>query len=426
MESFIVEGGRCLEGEIHISGAKNAALLLMAATLLTKGCSVLENVPMLRDTCTMGRLLQDLGSRVEYVGSTVSITSPAKISPLPPTAQNLAKAIRASVVLLGPSVARNNDIVLSLPGGCDIGPRPINEHVSALSKLGAEVDLNNTHVWAKAKRLKGTKIIFGVPTVTGTANTIMAAVLAEGETVLENAARDPEVVELAKFLNAMGAEVYGAGTAKISIRGVETLRPVKYRVIPDRIEAGTFMIAAAITGGNILLRNVQSDHLDAVIAKLRAANVEIKQEENGIRVRANGTIHPINVTTGPYPGFPTDLQPQMMALATVAEGEGAIRELVFENRFRQVPELERMGAKIETKNQTATIRGNSTGLHGAHVKATDLRAGAALVLVALAASGNTVITRAHYIDRGYEQLEHKLAQVGANIRRLGPRNHLRK
>lgn len=413
MDTIIIEGGKCLQGEVYISGAKNAALLLMAATLLAKGCSILENVPQVQDIFTMRSLLQELGCEIEQNGNQFSITTPSSIKAIN---TDLAKTIRGSVVLLGPLLARYKRAKISLPGGCNIGSRPIDQHKKALELLGAQVNITDGYVEASTERLIGTHITFDMPTVTGTVNGITAAVLAEGETILTNAACDPEIADLAKFLTAMGAKIEGAGSTQVYIQGVDTLHAATYHVMPDRIEAGTFMVAAAITGGNLLLKNVGLDHFDVILATLHSANVEVVKENGSFRIRGNGTMHPLNITTAPYPGFPTDLQSQFMVLATFADGQSTIHERIFEKRFKLVPELNRMGASITCKGQTATIKG-STVLTGKSVRSTDLRAGAALVLAGLAASGTTVISHVRHIDRGYEQLENKLAQVGAVIQR---------
>ena len=416
MDSIIIEGGKRLQGTVSISGAKNAALPLLAATLLTQGRSVLENVPQLQDIHTMVGLLQQLGCEIEHDGDRIAVTT-AISKEAPPTASyDLVKTMRASVLVLGPLIAHYKSAKVSLPGGCAIGARPINQHLQALSLLGAQVSLNHGYIEAKAKQLRGAKIIFDTPTVTGTENTMMAASLAQGESLLENAACEPEIKELANFLNAMGAKIEGAGTTKIHIQGVPTLHPTTHRIIPDRIEAGTFMIAAAITGGELILQNVEVDHLDAVLAKLATANIQVTAQNGNLHVQSNGDLHPLDITTQPYPGFPTDLQPQFMVLATCANGQSTIRERVFEDRFKHIPELNRMGASITNEGQTAVIQGN-TNLAGTTVMATDLRAGAALVLAGLTASGTTVISRIYHIDRGYEQFEKKLANIGAVIRR---------
>lgn len=415
MPSFVVDGGKCLEGQVRISGAKNGALFLMAATLLARGTFILQDVPEVQDVVIMGSLLQELGCQVELDNNSLNITTPSQLIS---TNLDLARNLRASVLLLSPLLARHKKARIPLPGGCAIGPRPIDQHVKALELLGAAVSVNGSYVEASAEHLTGTRIVFSKHTVTGTANGIMAAVLAEGDTVLENAACDPEVVELSVFLRTMGAKIEGVGTDQILIHGVTTLYPAGRRVIPDRIEAGTFMVAAAVTGGNLLLRNVEVEHLHSIIAALQSANVEVAGGNDGLRVWSYGTISPLNnITTWHYPGFPTDLQPQFMVLATQAQGVSVLRETVFVNRFNHVPELRQMGALISREREVAFVTG-SAPLHGASTAATDLRAGAALVLAGLAASGRTTITHIQHVDRGYEHLEKKLAQVGADIWRV--------
>ncbi len=415
MDRIIIRGGNRLIGEVTISGAKNAALPMMAATLLTEGCSTFRNIPELRDIVTFKTLIEHLGGKVEQEGHTLRIESGTVKMPEAP--YELVKTMRASILVLGPLVARMKRARVSLPGGCAIGARPINLHLMGLERMGAKVRIEHGYVDMTAGRLKGADICFDTPTVTGTENLMMAAALAEGVTVLENAAKEPEVVELAMVLNKMGARIDGMGTDTIRIDGVEELRPIVHTVMPDRIEAGTFMIASAMTRGNLLIRNCPLEDLDALVVKLKEAGVEVTPEGDGVRVVGSGQIRSVDIKTSPYPGFPTDLQAQMAAMMSMANGLTVITETVFENRFMHVSELRRMGAKIKIDGRTAIIKGNGR-LSGAPVMATDLRASASLVLAGLAADGKTEVSRVYHLDRGYERIEKKLAAVGADIKRV--------
>jgi len=415
MDKIVVEGGQRLVGEIKISGAKNAALPILAAGLLPTGASTFKNVPQLEDVRTMAKLLRKLGCEVEGDRSLTVAPAPLKKQKVE-APYDLVKTMRASVLVLGPLVARFGRGRVSMPGGCAIGARPIDQHLKGLAAMGGKVTLEHGYVEVEAKRLKGAHIVLDMPTVTGCENLMMAAALAKGRTVIEHAAREPEVEELALVLNKMGARITGAGTPVITIEGVDELHPIEHAIIPDRIETGTFAVAAAITRGDVLLEGARLEHLDAVIAKLRAAGVSVTSERNGIRVRGGGEIKPVDVTTQPHPGFPTDMQAQFMVLACVAKGQSVIKEMIFENRFMHVPELGRMGADIQVSDRIAVIRGG-TPLSGASVMATDLRASASLVLAGLVAEGKTEVLRVYHLDRGYESIEKKLRGVGAKIRR---------
>ena len=415
-ERIMIEGGVPLRGEVAASGAKNAALPLMAASLLVPGKMVLENVPDLRDVRTMKKLLEHLGVRCEGDG-TLSLDSARTGNCEAP--YELVKTMRASVLLLGPLLARFGQARVSQPGGCAIGARPINRHVAGLEAMGATVYLEHGYVVARADRLRGAQIVFEAPTVTGTENLVMAGVLAEGETVLLNAAREPEVKDLADALNLMGARITGAGTAEIRIQGVTSLTPATYTVMPDRIETGTYVAAAGITGGDVTVRRCVPDHLRAVIEKMKKAGIDIEEGEDWIRARCGNGIKAVDVITDPFPGFPTDMQAQFMALMTLSEGLSSVTETIFEQRFMHVPELCRMGADITLSERHATIRGVRS-LSGAPVMATDLRASASLVLAGLGATeGVTEISRVYHLDRGYEDLDNKLAGLGARIWRTG-------
>jgi UDP-N-acetylglucosamine 1-carboxyvinyltransferase len=415
MKSIYINGGKKLSGEVFISGAKNAALPILAATLLCEGKHRVTNVPRLADVTTFGRILQNMGVSFERQDSDVLIDSTALANPEAP--YDLVRTMRASVLVLGPLVARMGKARVSLPGGCAIGARPINLHLMGLEKLGATVEIEHGYVVANAKRLRGASIYFDTVTVTGTENIMMAAALAEGETVLENAAREPEIVDLANALIQMGAKIEGAGTDIIRIQGVEKLRPMDYSVMPDRIETGTFVIAAAITRGTVTIKNCFPGHLDAVLAKVTEAGAMIKTADSTIQVTGQRTIKPVNVKTLEYPGFPTDMQAQIMSLVSLAEGTSVINETIFENRFTHVAELRRMGADIQTDGRTAIIKGVPK-LSAAPVMATDLRASASLILAGLAAEGETVISRIYHLDRGYDNIEQKLSALGADIKRV--------
>ena len=415
MDRLVIRGGKRLKGSVDISGAKNAALPIMAASLLSEGYSTVLNVPGLRDIMTMGRLLANLGAGFHIESSKMMIsTEKIKIFEAP---YDLVRTMRASILVLGPLLAKYGRAKVSLPGGCAIGARPINLHLMGLEKMGAEIKLDSGYVVAKAKRLKGAAIYFDTPTVTGTENLMMAASLAKGRTILENAAKEPEVLDLANALISMGARIDGAGQSVIEIDGVDELRPMKYSVIPDRIEAGTFITVAGITGGDITLRGCKTDHLDATVMKLRETGISFEEVPGGIRAIGRSRPKATNVRTMPYPGFPTDMQAQFMALMCVSDGTSVIKENIFENRFMHVAELQRMGADITVEGGTATIKGVDR-LKGAPLMATDLRASASLIVAALAAKGETVINRIYHLDRGYEKMEDKLAKLGADVKRV--------
>jgi UDP-N-acetylglucosamine 1-carboxyvinyltransferase len=413
MDKIVINGGEKLRGEVRVSGAKNAALPILASSLLASGKSIYRNMPGLGDVGTMKKLLAQLGAGVEGKGVTSVDTSTINKFEAP---YELVKTMRASAVVLGPLVGRHGEARVSLPGGCAIGARPIDQHLKGLAALGARIDLEHGTVTARAKRLRGANIVFDLVTVTGTENLMMAAALAKGRTTLENCACEPEVEELARVLNKMGARISGAGTALITIEGVDELQPVDHAIIPDRIEAGTLMVAAAVTRGNVLIKDCLPEHLDAVIAKLKSAGVEVSAEPGGVRVRGRADVLPTDIVTRPYPGFPTDMQAQFMVLMSLAKGQSVLTENIFENRFMHVPELGRMGADIMIEGRTAIVRGPAK-LKGAKVMATDLRASACLVLAGLVAEGTTEVLRVYHLDRGYERLEKKLKALGADIRR---------
>ena len=414
MDKIIIVGGEKLRGDVQISGAKNASLPVMVSALLAPGWSTFFNVPNLVDIKTIKKLLKNLGAKIEGEGTVRINTEGINNCEAP---YDLVKTMRASVLVLGPLVARLGMARVSLPGGCAIGARPVNLHIKALQDLGAEVELKDGYVEAKARRLKGATIYFDIPTVTGTENIMMAACLADGTTLLKNAAREPEVVNLADVLNGMGAKITGAGTDTIRIDGVEQMHPVEAAVIPDRIEAGTFMIAVGMTGGDVRIMGCEALHVDALTQKLRDAGMEITPFDGGIRAAAKKKIKSVDIKTLPYPGFPTDLQAQMMSLMSVANGLSVITETVFENRFMHVSELMRMGADILIHGNSAMVKGIPK-LKGAPVMATDLRASASLILAGLAAEGTTELSRVYHIDRGYQEIEKKFSAIGANIKRV--------
>jgi UDP-N-acetylglucosamine 1-carboxyvinyltransferase len=416
MHKLRIEGGVPLAGEVRISGAKNAALPILCASLLTAEPLFVENIPHLRDVTTTLGLLAQMGVGVsldEKLG--VELTARDLTRLVAP--YELVKTMRASILVLGPLLARKGYAQVSLPGGCAIGLRPVDQHIKGLQAMGAEISLEHGFIVAKAARLRGTRIVMDLVTVTGTENLMMAATLAEGVTVLENAAREPEVVDLARCLNAMGARISGAGSDVITIEGVPRLHSARHRVMPDRIETGTYLTAAAVTGGRVRLRETRGDILDAVLAKLAEAGARIDKGTDWIELTLPGRPRAVSVRTAPYPGFPTDMQAQFMLLNAVAEGTAVVTETVFENRFMHVQELKRMGADIEVEGNTAVVRGVPR-LSGAHVMATDLRASACLVLAGLVAEGETVVDRIYHIDRGYECIEEKLTQLGARIWRV--------
>lgn len=417
MDKLLIEGGIPLDGEVRISGAKNAALPILAATLLADGPTTIGNIPHLHDITTTMELLGRMGVELT-VDERMHITVDAGPIREFYAPYELVKTMRASILVLGPLLARFGEAVVSLPGGCAIGSRPVNLHISGLKKMGADIRVENGFVHAQAKRLQGTRLVMDISTVTGTENLMMAATLAQGTTVIENAAREPEVVDLAGCLNAMGAKVGGAGTDTIEIEGVETLRGTDYNVLPDRIESGTYLVAAAITGGRVKIKNTHPPMLDAILEKLSEAGVGIESGEDWVEVDARSQRpRAVNIRTAPFPAFPTDMQAQFTALNVVAEGTGTISETVFENRFMHVHELRRMGADVQLEGNTAVTRGVPR-LTAAPVMATDLRASASLVLAGLVAEGESVVDRIYHIDRGYECIEEKLAMLGARIRRV--------
>jgi UDP-N-acetylglucosamine 1-carboxyvinyltransferase len=407
-----IDGGVPLKGTVAVSAAKNAALPALAAGLLTAHPVRLLNVPALGDVRTMLKLLQTLGATVASQGRETTVTVPAVTNDLAP--YELVSTMRASVLVLGPLVARHGSARVALPGGCAIGVRPIDQHLKGLAKLGADIAIENGFVVARARRLKGARIATDLVTVTGTENLMMAAALAEGTTVIENAAREPEVADLATLLTAMGARLQGVGTGRIEIEGVKELGAATHRVVADRIEAGTLLVAAAITHGDVLVTDLVPEHLSSVLAKLEECGVSLEVGPTSVRVRAQGRPRAADVTTSPYPGFPTDMQAQLMTLLGLADGQSRVTETIFENRFMHAAELARMGAHIETDGSIAVIRGVEQ-YSGAPVMASDLRASAALVLAGIAAEGRTVVSRIYHLDRGYEKLEAKLGALGARI-----------
>jgi UDP-N-acetylglucosamine 1-carboxyvinyltransferase len=415
MDRFRIEGPVSLRGEVEISGAKNAALPCLAAALLSSEPVRLSNLPDVRDIRTMRRLLQHTGASVSAGPRDATIEAREIGSADAP--YDLVKTMRASVLVLGPLLARNGSVRVSLPGGCAIGVRPIDLHLAAFEKLGAEVRLEHGYVQASAPRLTGAEIAFAGVTVTGTENALLAATLARGTTRLINAAREPEVVDVARLLRAMGARIEGEGTDTIVVEGVESLHGASHSVVADRIEAGTYAIAAALTRGDVAVRRCRPDHLKALTTRLSAIGAQVEIDPECLRVRAEGTLDAHDVATSPYPGFPTDLQAQWMALATSLDGVSTVTETVFENRFQHVPELVRMGARIRLEGRWAVVEGPSA-LTGASVMASDLRASAALVLAGLAARGETFVHRVYHLDRGYERMEEKLAVLGADVRRV--------
>ncbi|TYP58799.1 UDP-N-acetylglucosamine 1-carboxyvinyltransferase [Thermosediminibacter litoriperuensis] len=414
MSSFIIEGGESLKGTVRASGAKNAVLPVMAASLLAEGECVIEDVPELEDVRVMREVLSSLGAGCETKESSLKI-NPDNIDTCE-APYELVRKMRASFLVMGPLLAKYGRARISLPGGCAIGSRPIDLHLKGFSALGAEIDLGHGFVEARCEKLKGNIIYLDFPSVGATENIMMAAALAEGQTIIENAAKEPEIVDLANFLNSMGAHIRGAGTDIIKIEGVKSLKGISYTVIPDRIEAGTYLIAGAITNGDVLVENVVSEHLKPLIAKLIECGAEVTEGEDGIRVVGKGRPNPVDVKTMPYPGFPTDMQAQMMAYLSLCNGNSMIIETVFENRFMHVEELKRMGARIRIEGRSAMIEGVEK-LSGAPVKATDLRAGAALILAGLAAEGTTEVMNAQHVDRGYENIVEKLRSIGAKIKR---------
>jgi len=416
MNKLMINGGARLKGEIRISGAKNAVLPILAATLLADGPATIENVPHLHDVTTTVELLGCMGVMVS-IDEKLSVEVDCSTIENYTAPYHLVKTMRSSILVLGPLLARFGVAEVSLPGGCAIGSRPVDLHIKGLQDMGAEIEVSNGYIHAKAKRLKGARLVMDIVTVTGTENLMMAAALADGTTIIENAAREPEVVDLANFINAMGGKVSGAGTDTIVIEGVEKLHGTRYRVLPDRIETGTFLVAAAITGGSIKVKDTAPRLLDAVIDKLREAGAKIEVGDDWISLDMEGKRpKAVNIRTAPYPAFPTDMQAQFLALNTIAKGTSTVVETVFENRFMHVQELKRMGADVEIEGNTAIIRGVDK-LTAAPVMATDLRASASLIVAGLVAIGETEVQRIYHIDRGYENIEEKLALLGAKIRR---------
>jgi UDP-N-acetylglucosamine 1-carboxyvinyltransferase len=415
MDKLAITGGALLQGEVRVSGAKNAALPILCAALLTSEPLVLTNVPKLNDVRTMRSLLAQMGVRAEGDDGALTLSAASIDWPLAP--YEMVKTMRASILALGPLLARCGEARVSLPGGCAIGLRPVDQHIKGLQAMGAEIDLDHGYIDAKAKRLSGASFVFDVVTVTGTENLMMAATLAAGSTLLDNAAREPEVVDLADCLNAMGARITGAGTDRIVIEGVSRLSGATHAIMPDRIETGTFLVAAAATGGDVALTGARPDTLGAVLDKLAEAGVAATIDGSTIRIKRNGRLKSVSMRTAPYPGFPTDMQAQLMALMTVADDAAMITETIFENRMMHVQELKRLGAAIEVEGNTAIVRG-AQKLTAANVMATDLRASAGLVIAGLIAEGETVIDRIYHLDRGYERIEDKLSALGARIRRV--------
>ena len=415
MQKLAIQGGGRLNGEVRISGAKNAALPILCAGLLSGEQLQLVNVPDLNDVATMRKLLQQMGMAIEVSGGEV-VLSAAHVDKLE-APYDMVKTMRAAILVLGPLVARFGEARVSLPGGCAIGSRPVDLHIKGLQAMGAEIHIEHGYIHATAKRLKGARIFFDLVSVTGTENLMMAATLADGVTVLENAAREPEVIDLANCLRAMGAQISGDGTDTITVTSVEKLHGAAHRIMPDRIESGTFLVAAAAAGGSIMLTGTRADLLDNVLEKLTEAGAKITAGGDRIHLEMSGRPKAVNVRTAPYPAFPTDMQAQFMALNCIAEGSAMVVETIFENRFMHVQELRRLGAQIDVEGNTCMVRGMDH-LEGATVMATDLRASACLVIAGLAAQGETIVDRIYHLDRGYEHIEAKLSALGANIRRL--------
>jgi UDP-N-acetylglucosamine 1-carboxyvinyltransferase len=420
MDKFIIHGGKKLKGTVSVSGAKNAALALMPATLLASGKYRFDNIPDLRDVGTMGKLLQTMGVTVERAERTLHINT-FRVNKFEAPYEHVKK-MRASIYVLGPLVSRYGHAKVSMPGGCAWGPRPVNLHIEGIKKLGANVELDQGYIIAKAKRLKGAKIVFDVSSVGATGNVMMAAVLAKGTTIIENAAMEPEIVALAEFLNKMGARIGGIGTTRLEIEGGDALHPADETMIPDRIEAGTILIAAAMTRGKITLTNCNPEHLTALLGKLEEAGASISVENYSVTINASKAKKPIDVKTAVYPGFPTDLQAQWIALMAIARGSSVVTDTIYYDRFKHVPELARLGANIEIQKNTAVIKGVKK-LVGATVMSTDLRASASLVLAGLVAEGKSEVLRVYHLDRGYESMEKKLQALGADIRRVSGKEY---
>jgi UDP-N-acetylglucosamine 1-carboxyvinyltransferase len=415
MQKLAIQGGIPLRGEVRISGAKNAALPIMCAGLLTADALRLDNMPELHDVVTMRKLLEQMGVAAAVEPGAVTLSG-AQVNKLE-APYDMVKTMRAAILVLGPLVARFGEALVSLPGGCAIGSRPVDLHIKGLQAMGAEIRIEHGYIHARAKRLQGARIFFDIVSVTGTENLMMAAALADGVTVLENAAREPEVVDLANCLRAMGAKIAGDGTDTITINGVDKLHGATHRIMPDRIESGTFLVAAAATGGNITLTDARADILETVLEKLAETGAKISVDGDRIHLAMSGRPQAVNVRTAPHPAFPTDMQAQFMALNSIAQGSAMVVETIFENRFMHVQELRRLGAQIDVEGNTCVVRGVEQ-LEGAMVMATDLRASACLVIAGLVAQGETVIDRIYHLDRGYEHIETKLGQLGAHIRRI--------
>ncbi len=412
MDKIVINGGKKLKGQVKISGAKNAALPIMAATLLASGKFEMHNVPDLRDVKTMAHLLRIIGAQVDFANNSLIIdTSKCNFYEAP---YELVKTMRASIYVLAPLLARFLEAKVSLPGGCALGSRPVDLHLKGLERLGAKIELEKGYIFASAKRLTGTSISFDISSVGATGNVLMAAVLAKGRTILENASREPEITALANFLVKMGAEIEGIGTGKLTVRGVDNLKPVEYSVIPDRIETGTYLMAAAITGGEIEVNNTDPKIVTSLVSKLRDCDVLIEEGDSTLYCRALNQIKPVNITTAPYPGFPTDLQAQWTTLMCAADGSSVITDTIFVDRFTHIAELRRLGAQIKRNKNSAVVTGVEN-LNGAPVMSTDLRASASLILAGLKAQGRTDVLRVYHIDRGYERIEEKLKLLGADI-----------
>jgi len=412
MDKLVVVGGNSLKGSVRISGAKNAVLPIMAATLLSDGEYVIDNVPLLKDVRTMAKLLESIGVSINFKEDSVAVISRSCSNLEAP--YDLVKTMRASIYVLGPLVARFGYAKVSLPGGCAWGPRPVNLHIDGLRRLGADIEIEKGYIVAKAEKLKGTHISLDLPSVGATGNLLMAAAVAQGTTIIENAAKEPEIVALAKFLKSMGADIQGDGTERIEVNGVEKLHSANCEIIPDRIEAATFMVAAHITGGDVKIENMEPDHVSAITDKLIDSGAEIEINERVIHVKSDGRVLPVDITTAVYPGFPTDMQAQWMALMSIASGSSIITDTIFHDRFTHVAELKRLGADITLDNNVAVVKGVEY-LSGAPVMSTDLRASASLILAGLVAKGRTDVSRVYHIDRGYEKIEEKLKGLGAEI-----------
>jgi UDP-N-acetylglucosamine 1-carboxyvinyltransferase len=415
VDKFVIKGGRKLRGNVEISGAKNASLALMPACLLTGGLSVLTNTPELNDVFTMTKLLSFLGAEISFEGHTLKVNT-SKITSFEAPYEHVKK-MRASVYVLGPLLTRYGNAKVSLPGGCAWGPRPINLHLEALEKMGAEIELDSGYIIARSKRLHGAKINFDISSVGATGNTLMAAVLAKGSTIINNAALEPEITNLAEFLNKMGAKISGTGTSTLEIEGVDELIPVETETIPDRIEAGTLLTAGAITGGDITLKRIQPKFLQAVLSKLEDSGCTITSDGNSISLKASDEIQPVNVSTSIFPGYPTDMQAQWIAYMAISSGVATVTDTIYLDRFKHVPELVRLGADITVSENSAVVKGKEH-LVGAKVMSTDLRASASLVLAGLAAHGTTEVLRVYHLDRGYQRIEEKLKALGADIERV--------